>query len=187
MRLPNLKKGIAIYIAIVAVSAMVLMAFAISDIAFKEQVISYSGRDSRVAFYAANAGIECVLYHDFGGGATGAFQFATTSGAITGDMRCADGIVQTSTDTDDQNDSNPVNDVTTTSFYFNMAAIASTFDACAIVKISKTQGDPAAGVYRVTNIESRGYNNTCEGTPDNPHLSSEGKRNLERAFLMTYR
>ncbi len=171
----NPQKGIAILIAVIAVSAMLLIALAISDISFKEQVITYFGRDSKTAFYASNAGIECALFHDFGGGVDGEYVFATsTQSIVSGSIHCANGPVPSAVDTND--------DTTITTFFFN--SNDPTTDSCTIVKVSKI----VDGTDIHTKIESRGYNNTCDlsSNPSNPSLSDNDPRNLERALLMTY-
>ncbi|HLP43885.1 MAG TPA: hypothetical protein VK145_01245 [Candidatus Nanoarchaeia archaeon] len=173
---PNPQKGIAILIAVIAVSAMLLIALAISDISFKEQVLTFFGRDSKSAFYAANSGIECALFHDFGGGSDGAFFFPTsTTSIIPPSVFCAAGARPISVST------NGGGTITTSSFYFNIDSQPS---SCSIVRVTKTIG--ANGINTV--IESRGYNNTCDtnSSPASPTLSSNSKRNLERALRMTY-
>ncbi len=170
----NPQKGIAILIAVIAVSAMLLIALAISDISFKEQVLTFFGRDSKTAFYAANSGIECALFHDFGGGVDGSFKFPTsTASGSTGTVQCANQAL----DTDVSADTNSA----VTSFFFNVNSEAS---SCSIVRVTKT----VVGNSIQTTVESRGYNNTCDESrdPSDPALSDDSARNLERALRMTY-
>lgn len=68
------KKGFVILIAVLVASLMISIGAFIANIAVKELSLSVSGRDSQVAFYAADAGIECALYHDLH-----VSQFATSS------------------------------------------------------------------------------------------------------------
>ncbi len=171
----NKKRGIAIFIAVVTVSALMLIALAISDIAYKEQIISASGRDSRIAFFAADSGVECALFHDLKGGSDSLFTFAKPGGiAQVGTISCG----ELSLESHVSNSSSQ----TITTFYFN---ISETPKACTIVRVVKA--DAGGGVFS-TLIESRGYNNICKiesPTPPNP-LINEGDRNLERSIQVTY-
>lgn len=170
------KKGIALFIAIIIVSAITLITFAIADIAFKEQILTYSGKDSKIAFYAADAGLECALYHDV---KKEGFYFAknhltSQSGSIVcneaglaGDpiLPIFDLEVQSAT--------------TTFSFNIDWSGSQNNGKSCAIVKVSKTLIGAGPDIH--TRIESRGYNNTCTG------ISVDvGARNLERALEVSY-
>lgn len=171
----NRQKGIAIFIAVISVSALMLIALAISDIAYKEQIISYSGRGSKVAFNAADTGVECAMFYDLKGGPTGLSSFKTPANpSALGDLRCADTLI-TNFDEDVVSSS-----IVVTTFYFNFPA--SDPKSCAIVSVSK---ENAGGDVINTKIESRGYNNNCLGQPNNITIS-EGPRNLERSFRVTY-
>lgn len=181
----NPKKGIALLIAVVAVSALLLISLAISDIAYKEQVISYAGRDSKIAFYAADTGAECALFYDLKGGGDGldgAFRFATSTDSedMTNNLVCRE---------------HPTNahiastgSAATTTFYFNVSDPEEEEPtvpyACAIVRISKV----VSGNNVKTRIESRGYNSLCDinGASSNPSLESGSLRNLERSFQISY-
>ncbi len=174
------QRGIALFIAVIAVSAMLLISLAISDISYREQVISFAGRDSKVAFYAADSGIECAIFHDWGRGETGNFEFATSTNftghqTVSG-IHCGNLAIQADVEGRSGN-------VATTTFYFN---ISQTPKACAVVQVVKWSNDGGLNVN--TKIESRGYNNTCkdEGATYTPRLSDESPRNLERSFKMSY-
>ena len=60
----NNQKGIAIYIAVTITAALVLVSFAVINLALKQIGISSSGRDSQAAFYVADSGVECALFWD---------------------------------------------------------------------------------------------------------------------------
>ena len=166
----NNKKGVAVFIAVIAVSALLLIALAISDISYKEQIISSSGRDSRIAFYAADAGVECAFFHDLKGGADGLFKFSVPGAVQVGVLKCnGDDIITNIRG----------NDPVITTFYFNLSNLPK---SCAIVQVSKET--VAEGGFK-TIIESRGYNNNCASGPTGPTIES-GPRNLERSFEVTY-
>ena len=60
----NTKKGISLFVAVLIASVALLFSYAVSNIAFKEILLSQAGRDSQIAFYASNSGAECALYWD---------------------------------------------------------------------------------------------------------------------------
>src|SRR3989344_3437475 len=143
------QKGIAVFIAIIAVSAILLIVLSIADIAFKEQILTYSGKDSKIAFYAADSGLECALYHDV---KKPGFSFATPNDPLQVGIINCDGL--------------PVNnpaitsgDPTTQTIYsYNLSGTA---NSCTIVIVSKTDtGSPPIK----TKIEASGYNNNCNTT-----------------------
>lgn len=169
------KKGIALFIAIIIVSAITLITFSIADIAFKEQILTYSGKDSKTAFYAADAGLECALFHDVK--KTG-FYFAQNSSSLqSGSIVCnQDGLTLTPTVTSDGISA-------TTTFSFNIAwPVEDSSKSCAIVSVYKSLIGAGPDIH--TRIEARGYNNTC-GT-DTANQVDIGARNLERALEVSY-
>jgi len=58
------KSGFVILIAVLVANLMISLGAFIAAIAVKELSLSVSGRDSQVAFYAADAAMECALYQD---------------------------------------------------------------------------------------------------------------------------
>jgi hypothetical protein len=58
------EKGITLFIAIVIMSILLFISFAVVNITIKGNLFASSGRDSQLAFFAADSGIECDLYWD---------------------------------------------------------------------------------------------------------------------------
>ncbi|NQV88337.1 MAG: pilus assembly PilX N-terminal domain-containing protein [Parcubacteria group bacterium] len=56
--------GFTLFIAITITGLLLLVGLAISNIALKEIILSTTGRESQIAFFASNSGIECALYWD---------------------------------------------------------------------------------------------------------------------------
>lgn len=74
------QKGIALYIAISVTGALILVAFAIIELALKQIAVSSAGRDSQEAFYAADSGSECAVFWDIKNPTNpGTSAFSTTS------------------------------------------------------------------------------------------------------------
>ncbi|MCH7529739.1 pilus assembly PilX N-terminal domain-containing protein [Patescibacteria group bacterium] len=57
-------KGFIILYATLISSLLLVIGLGIFNISIKELILSSAGRESQVAFYAADAGIECALYWD---------------------------------------------------------------------------------------------------------------------------
>lgn len=60
----NNQRGFALLIAVIFMSVMLAFGLALSSLGYKQKVLASSATDSQYAFYAADAGLECVLYHD---------------------------------------------------------------------------------------------------------------------------
>jgi len=63
----NNKKGFVILIAIVVSGLLVSLGMFIANVAYKELILSISGKASQQAFFVANSVIECALRHDIRG------------------------------------------------------------------------------------------------------------------------
>jgi len=56
--------GFALLIAVIFMSVMLAFGLALGSLAYKQQILSSSARQSHYAFYAADAALECALYAD---------------------------------------------------------------------------------------------------------------------------
>ncbi len=76
---PN--QGFAMLFTVLLISLVLSIALGISNIAFKQTILSSLAKDSQIAFYQADAGAECGLYYDFTVNAPlGAFPEGSTYG-----------------------------------------------------------------------------------------------------------
>lgn len=160
----NYKRGIALYIAITVTGALVLVSYAIIEIALKQIAISSIGRDSQQAFYAADTGAECAIYWDIKNPTNpGRSAFATsTAQTITCNYEPSTPLINP------QNLNMPVGNTSTSTFrmYFGPDPY------CADVTVGKSY----SGGNPKTTIESRGYN-TCDTT---------APQRVERAVRISY-
>ncbi|MES2953590.1 MAG: pilus assembly PilX N-terminal domain-containing protein [Patescibacteria group bacterium] len=62
--LGNKKQGVVLLISVLISSIVLAIGLALANVAYKEQLLSLTQNDSVRAFYAADAGVECVLYWD---------------------------------------------------------------------------------------------------------------------------
>lgn len=56
--------GFALLVAVIFMSVMLTFGLALGSLAYKQQILASSAIQSQYAFYAADAGLECVLYED---------------------------------------------------------------------------------------------------------------------------
>ncbi len=137
-------KGFTLFIAVIVMGTLLLIATGIVSLAVRQALISASGRESQNAFYAADTGIECVLYWDVQNPA-GISAFSTSTGSTIFCNRDAD---------------NPGNQWVVGGSYTSVINRINFLPDpyCAIVTVIK-------GVDGSTVVESLGYN-TCD--PSNP-------------------
>lgn len=58
----NLNQGFALFVAIGVSSIILLVSIALSNVTLKQILIAQASRESQKAYYAADNGIECVLF-----------------------------------------------------------------------------------------------------------------------------
>lgn len=161
------KRGFTILFAVIVSSLVLAIGISIGSITLKQIKISILGRDSQVAFYSADSGSECVMYHDLINK-----YFATSSDSATAipapalEISCFDQLFPiTSVETDSES-------ATTTII---MKDEATSPNICAKVTISKYDSDND-GYSDRTIILSRG-NNYCDANTN---------RLLERGIRIKY-
>lgn len=161
------KKGFVILIAVLVASLLISLGAFIANIAVKELTLSTSGRDSSLAFYAADAAIECALYQDLH-----VQQYATSSSA-TGPATTLCNSTSTPV-TVNGTLSNASRGVSQFSISFPQATGNDpNFSPFATVRITKND---IGGPGDETIIESRGYN----------VMSTSTSNRVERALEVTY-
>lgn len=171
--------GITLFIAVIVMSILLFISFAVINVALKGTLFASSGRDSQYAFYAADSGIECALYWD-SKYPTNESAFATStitpstprtigcggSSSVPNNMTTGDTIYGTTTLTriGGGGNANP-----TSVFGFVLDKGANAVPYCAIVTATKNTNG-------TTYIKSRGYN-TCDAS---------NLRRVERGIEVTY-
>jgi hypothetical protein len=58
------KNGFALLLSLIVTSILLTVGLGVSEIAFREILLSSFGNQSEIAFYAAETGLECALYWD---------------------------------------------------------------------------------------------------------------------------
>ena len=137
MKNNKLKHGFTLLLSILVVSVILSVGLGIFDIMTKELKLSMMGRESQVAFYAADAGIECFFYWEIKHPNSNKSAFEPGTG-VTNTINCAGNDIQIS-------GSSP--------YAFNLPL---SNNSCAKIKVIKS------GLRTI--VESRGYNTACDST-----------------------
>jgi Tfp pilus assembly protein PilX len=172
-------RGMTLFIAVVIMSILLFISFAVVNITIKGSLFASFGRDSQFAFYAADAGMECALYWDskYKLSPTEYISaFATSSEGAPRMITCANQSISTGSQTLPTGNPSLIGgggDANATStFYFVMGEGSSPVTHCAIVTVNKHY----LGSNLITYIKSKGYN-TC---------NTGNLRRVERGIEVTY-
>lgn len=57
-------RGVTLLVAVILSSVVLSVALALLDVAYKQQLLSSTSKQSQYAFYAADSAMECALYFD---------------------------------------------------------------------------------------------------------------------------
>ena len=151
--------------AILLATVILTIGIAVLDISVRQVKFAGSGRDSSLAFYSADAALECALYQDM---ISGDFKddHIGTNGST---MKCDNLAISNRV----VNCSDPVQNKTCTwSIEINFSG-----DTCAQVLITKDFD--VSGIITSTTVRASGYNTTC------PSSGPSSKR-LERGLQASY-
>ena len=147
----KLKKGYALYTAIMLTSILFLVSYSTLNIIIKQLELSSLGADSNIAFYNADTGVECAMYWDLKNSNISAF--ATSTSAV---INCNNQTISTGSQTVSTNPTSQSliggggSSNSTSIFQLNLTK------GCVIVRVIKNPDN-------TTQIESRGYN-SCSGS-----------------------
>lgn len=144
MSMKNIKSGFTLFLAVVIVGVLLFIVAGIVNLAVRQSFISTAGRDSQIAFYAADSGLECALFWDIKNPPGGVSAFDISTGST---INC------------NQDASNPGNQWVvggSSISVFNITFLPNLW--CASVKVTKNTNN-------TTSIESSGYNTCGSGSP----------------------
>lgn len=150
------RQGFTLLFTILIMSIILVIGIGVFEIILKEIVISGAGRESQIAFYAADSGVECSLYWDVKGRV-----FATSSDSTppSNNVYCNNIDIAQSWILSDVT---PVSATTRFDVSFNNGA-------CVRVFVTKNSG--------LTTIEGHGFNMAC---------GSSDPRKVERGLRIRY-
>lgn len=187
------KRGVSLFVAVLVTSVALIMSLAISRIALKEVSLTQASRDSQVAFYASNSGVECGLFEDLRNqvfdpdqseapvlscnGQVGQIDFPFGSIEQGEDPSC---VSEGPSDPEAEHIPGECWEMTLSNFiYLNSLSLEG---PCFDLRVVKQEflkdyfdGLIEDEIYLTTALESRGYN-TCDDVP----------RRVERAIRVNY-
>ena len=135
--------GFTLLLSILVVSVILSVGLGIFDIMTKELKLSGLGRESQIAFYAADAGIECFFYWEIKHPNLNKSAFEPETGG-TNTINCAGNDIQISG---------------SGTYVFNLPL---SNNSCVKINITK---DTSLSNKVITTVESSGYNNMdCDST-----------------------
>ncbi len=199
------QKGFTLFVAVVLSSLLLSIGLSLSNILLKQLIFSNTGKESQVAFYAADSGAECALYWDRKNldGSTsieGSFSTSTPTSGI--DIYCGTGGVTANGKVGSlQKDIAPDLNSATTTFFIDYTVPAENQNlerkACAKVTVSKWYAVLQVGSQMIpvqkTVIDSRGYNAPYSGnygagvvSTDDGCVVTDSIRTIERAVRLNY-
>jgi hypothetical protein len=173
----NNKAGFTLFIALVVTGLLLAIGFSIGNIVYKQIVLSSTGKESQLAFFAADSGAECALYwdrKDASGASVADGSFATSAPIAVGfspGLKCAGQEVSVTAREVDMEGA-----TTTFSIDFSRVNYEQEYRACARVTVIKS------GPY--TQIDSRGYNTFFD--PNGGDCVLSNPRILERGLQLNY-
>lgn len=87
----NQEKGFALLFTVLIISLILSIALSISNLTLKQAVLSGLVRDSQIAFYQADAAVECGLYQDT---VLGLFPVGTTPDSVPRGFYCGNTLLE---------------------------------------------------------------------------------------------
>jgi len=183
------ESGIALLFVILVTSVLLTVAIGISNIAYKELVFAVEARDSDIAFFAADTGLECGLYWDQNQVAQGAFLQtpAITSASCAGVTFPISGPAVTTNYSllGSGGGSGPP-----TSYQYEYTFILPTTATCSKVIVDKLY-DATGMTLTNTTVSSYGYNVNHWDASSNPNAcitptESNNTNIVNRALQVTY-
>src|SRR6266853_4298077 len=148
------KKGFTLLIALIITSMLLIVGFAVANVAYRQFLLSDVGVNSQYAFYSAESGTECALFWDLKN-AGGISAFATST---PGTISCNGQIISTGSQT-----------VPTVPAVQSLVGGGGTINPISIFYLTFPNGCAIVRVIKATDgtgnttIESRGYN-TCSAS-----------------------
>lgn len=144
-------RGYTILFAVLVGSILLTIGVSIVFISRKQIIITGAARESQFAFYAANAGLECVMFHDYFTPGT----FATTTSLTQSTPFICNGQNITAVGSSAGETMTSPWEGTKYRYEFSMPVNLTT-GSCAYVRIDKYKDDTTHQMKTV--VESRGYN-----------------------------
>ncbi len=79
------KKGFAMLFTVLVITLILSIAISISNLTFKQTILSSLAKDSQISFYEADTAVECGLYHDT---SLNEFPAGSSTGSVPPEIFC---------------------------------------------------------------------------------------------------
>lgn len=79
------QRGFAMLFTVLVVTLILSIAIGISNLSFKQTILSSLAKDSQISFYEADSAVECGLYYDT---IVGSFPIGTDPSTAPGEINC---------------------------------------------------------------------------------------------------
>lgn len=161
------ESGFISLFTVLITSIILAMTIGIASITWKGLILTSLARDGATAFYAADAGVECILFNDL---ELAAFEFGN------GIINCGDATINFSSSAFGDAD-------IAFSFSTDDGEFIQMSSGCAQVTLTRTAGTDEFGnlLDPVNVIDSKGYSVSCEKL-----VSSDTSRIVQRAIRVSY-
>jgi hypothetical protein len=138
------QSGFAMLFTVLIVTLVLSIALGISNLSFKQTILSSLAKDSQISFYEADTAVECGLYYDT---VLELFPIGTDAGTAPGDLQCGNDNFYLDTD------------VTFTDYiFYTQKEIVGTPVPCSSLLFDKSTS------LGTSIIQGRGYN-ICNTSP----------------------
>ncbi len=177
--LSKTKKGFTLFIALIVSSILLTIGFSIGNIILKQLKLVNSGKESQLAFYAADSGAECALYwdrKDTSGSSVYDMNFGTSTPreSVRIDCGSTNPTPPTTNGKVYVESKNISGDIATTTFYVDFTENAG-YPACSKVVVVRTGEN--------TLVDARGYNAIFR---DGVGCDITNPRTVERGLQLRY-
>lgn len=135
--------GFALLYSVIVITLILTIAISISNISYKQSILSSLAKDSQIAFYQADAGAECAMYWD---AAANLFPIGTTVASAPDTLQCGDAVMHL------------VPDQSADDYFLYEESSPAANEPCFTFIVDKVS-DPA-----VSSVEARGHN-VCAAGP----------------------
>jgi hypothetical protein len=142
-RARSFESGFALLYSVIVITLILTIAISISNISYKQGILSSLAKDSQIAFYQADAGAECALYWDAAGNL---FPLGSSVSTVPDTLQCGDALMHL------------VPDQSADDYFLYEESSPAATEPCFTFVIDKVT-DPA-----VSTVEARGHN-VCAAGP----------------------
>ncbi len=175
--------GYTLLFAVLVSSLVLAVGISILTISKKEFLLITSARDSSVAFYAADGGLECAVYSDAEEEDPLLNTFSTSTLSNINNISCVETVAGDQIGNKTSN-WNPSTKVGTFTFDLKLGGMGASCAKVVVTKEYRTDPEDPSYSYLSTTFDSRGYNMGWNTVTKKCELQTS--RRVERALQLEY-